>query len=347
MMNARTVSGLLTPIGISEVNHWNLIKAAAERTMPIGPMVDTEHARRAVRELEQLALDAAAHVAELTGLDAGVALPAVVVDRAAWVESNAIGMQQIINVVTKKDSLLDSISDRAGAIQMGLALGWASGRVLGQFEAFTQPGRLLLVAPNIVKTEKAMAVDERDFRMWVCLHEETHRVQFNAVSWLQQYFLDLISQFVTAERLAPAELSVRIAQVVYAVVRQSDTSILELVQSEEQKRIYNKISALMTLLEGHADYIMDLGGPALIPSVHEIRSGFEVKRDQNKGFISHLLGMNEKLLQYRHGAAFVRAVVDEVSMQEFNRVWHSPQTLPTMNEIHNPRLWRSRVLGAP
>ena len=332
-------------INISDVHHWNLIKTAAQRTMPIGPTVEPTQARQAVRELQQLAVDAAVHVAELTRLDAGAALPAVVVDRAAWVESNAIGMQQIINMVAKKGSVLESLGDRAGAIQMGLALGWASGRVLGQFEAFTQPGRLLLVAPNIVKTEKAMNVDARDFRMWVCLHEETHRVQFNAVPWLQQYFLDLITEFVTADRLSPRELSIRFAQVAYAVISRSNTSILELVQSEEQKEIYDKISALMTLLEGHADVIMDLGGPDLIPSVQEIRAGFEIKRDQHKGFVSHLLGMNEKLLQYRNGAAFVRQVVQDSGMQDFNRVWDSPDSLPTMTEIHNPRMWRSRVLG--
>lgn len=332
-------------MNLADVRHWDLIKSAAQRTTPRGPMVERSHARDAVRELEHLAQEAAVHVAQLTHLDAGAALPAVVVDRAAWVESNAIGMQQVLNMVAKKDSLLESLGDRAGAIQLGLALGWASGRVLGQFEAFTKPGRLLLVAPNIVKTEQAMGVDSRDFRMWVCLHEETHRVQFNAVPWLQQYFLDLIAQFVTAQRLAPGEMGVRIAQVVIAVARRSETSILELVQSDQQKVIYRQINALMILLEGHADFIMDLGGPELIPSVHDIRAGFEVKRDQNKGFISHLLGMNEKLLQYRDGAAFVREVVQDVGMDQFNRVWESPESLPTLEEIHNPQQWRSRVVG--
>ncbi len=328
---------------ISNVTHWDLIESASQRTMPTGPNVPRRQAIAAVKQLEELAIEAAGHIREFTGLDAGEALPAVVVDRAAWIQSNAIGMQHVIDFVNPTSSIFDPLSDRAGAIQTGLLLGWASGRVLGQYEAFTQPGRLLLVAPNIVKVETALKANSRDFRMWVCLHEETHRVQFGAVPWLQQYFLDLIADFVQASRLNGLELASRLAQVVYAVARSDQRSIIELVQSDSQKEIYYKISALMTLLEGHADFVMDLGGPEVIPTVAEIRASFELRRDQNRGFVSHLLGMNEKLDQYRNGAVFVRAVVEERGMQGFNRVWESPETLPTLAEIKNPSRWIDRI----
>ncbi len=330
-------------VSSADIPYWGLLRTASERTMPTGPNIPVADASKAVRDLQRYALSAAYHVKQLTELDAGSALPAVIVDRAGWVESNAIGMQYVINFVQKDSSFLDPLGDRAGAIQAGLALGWASGKVLGQYEAFTQPGRLLLVAPNIVKTEQALKVKPRDFRMWVCLHEETHRVQFGAVPWMQQYFLDLVAEFVQASRLPTQELVLRVAKIIYALARRSDTSILELVQSDQQKAVYYKISALMTLLEGHADYIMDLGGPRLIPSVDTIRQGFEAKRDQNNGFVSHLLGMNEKLDQYRNGAAFVRDTVAHVGMAGFNQVWTSPETLPTLTEITHPGLWRARL----
>lgn len=333
----------MTTITIADIPHWGLLNSAAERTMPTGPNIPLGEASKAVRDLKRYATSAARHVKELTQLDAGDALPAVIVDRAGWIESNAIGMQHVIDFVQKDSSFLDPLGDRAGAIQSGLALGWASGKVLGQYEAFTQPGRLLLVAPNIVKTERALKVDPRDFRMWVCLHEETHRVQFGAVPWMQQYFLDLIAEFVQASRLPTQELVLRVARIVYELARRSDASILELVQSNEQKAVYYKISALMTLLEGHADYIMDLGGPRLIPSVAKIRQGFEAKRDQNKGFVSHLLGMNEKLDQYRNGAVFVRESVQHLGMSGFNQVWDSPESLPTLAEIKDPSKWRERM----
>ena len=325
------------------VPHWSLINSAAQRTMPTGPYVSPASARRAVRDLRRYALSAAYHVKRLTGLDAGEALPAVVVDRAGWIASNAVGMQHVINFVDKESSVFDGFNDRAGAIQTGLVLGWASGKILGQYEAFTEPGRLLLVAPNIVKVEQSLGVPSRDFRMWVCLHEETHRVQFGAVPWMQQYFLDLIAEFVRASRLPTHELVVRVGQIVYSLVSRNGRSLLELVQSEEQKRVYYKITALMTLLEGHADYIMDLGGPALIPSVEKIRAGFEARRDQNRGFISHLVGMNEKLEQYRKGEIFVRQCVDNLGMAGFNQVWGSPETLPTLAEIDQPHLWLRRM----
>ncbi len=333
----------VTSITSADVPHWGLLRSAAERTMPTGPNIPDSDASKAVRDLTRYAVSAAQHVKQLTEMDAGSALPAVIVDRAGWVESNAIGMQHVVNFVQKNSPFLDPLGDRAGAIQAGLALGWASGKVLGQYEAFTQPGRLLLVAPNIVHTERVLKVTPRDFRRWVCLHEETHRVQFGAVSWMQQYFLDLVAEFVQASRLSTQELLVRVARIIYALARRSDASILELVQSDEQKAVYFKISALMTLLEGHADYIMDLGGPRLIPSVSTIRQGFEARRDQNKGFVSHLLGMNEKLEQYRNGAAFVRDTVASVGMAGFNQVWTSPESLPTLTEIAHPKLWRSRL----
>lgn len=333
----------LNTFAVTYVPHWDLLSAAAARTMPTGPNIAVEEASKAVRDLKRYAISAAYHVKELTGLDAGDALPAVVVDRAGWVESNAIGMQHVIDFVQKDSSFFDALGDRAGAIQVGLALGWASGKVLGQYEAFTQPGRLLLVAPNIVKTEQVLKAKPRDFRMWVCLHEETHRVQFGAVPWMQQHFLNLVAEFVQASRLPAPEMAVRVARIVVALTRRSDASILELVQSDEQKAVYFKINALMTLLEGHADYIMDLGGPRLIPSVSAIRKGFETKRDQNKGFVSQLLGMNEKLDQYRNGAAFVRDTVQHLGMSGFNHVWDTPESLPSLTEIKNPRLWRARL----
>ena len=331
------------PFTVADVPHWDLVRSAAERTMPTGPHVSIQEATKAVRDLRRYALSAAYHVKRLSEMDAGNALPAIVVDRAGWIQSNAIGVQHVVEFVQKSSSFLDPLSDRAGAIQTGLALGWASGKVLGQYEAFTQPGRLLLVAPNIVKVEKSLGVKPRDFRMWVCLHEETHRVQFGAVPWLQQYFLDLIAEFVQASRLKPQELVAGVARIVYSLARRDDQSIIEMVQSPEQKEVYHKISALMTLLEGHADFIMDLGGPELIPSVNAIRQGFEERRDANKGFVSHLLGMNEKLAQYRNGAIFVRDTVENLGMSGFNQVWDSPESLPTLTEIMYPSMWRDRI----
>jgi len=324
--------------------HQELILKSAQRTTPLGPKVTQEDALQAVSELQSLSVLASEHIARITGMHADVARPALVVDRAKWIASNVDAIDVLMGMISKESSVFDPLSDRANAFQTGLVLGWASGRVLGQYEAFSQEGTLLLVAPNIVKVEQTLDVDPMDFRMWVCLHEETHRVQFGAVPWMRDYFVQLINEFVNASKLNPIELTRRIVQVVHCVITRNDQSIIELVQSDEQKEIYLKISALMTLLEGHADFVMDLGGPEVIPTVNVIRERFEERRDQNKGFVSHLLGMNEKLAQYRNGAAFVSSCVDAIGMEAFNQIWQRPENLPSTAEIQKPALWQQRML---
>jgi coenzyme F420 biosynthesis associated uncharacterized protein len=268
----------------------------------------------------------------------------VVVDRVGWVESNMNALGVVAQIALEEGEDGNPLADRAGAIQTGLALGWASGKVLGQYEALVSPGRLLLVAPNITQVAQSLDVDERDFQLWVCLHEETHRLQFGAVPWMQGYFIELIKEMIGAEKLSGRAYPWRLLQVINALIRNDGSSVIELVQSDDQVRIYRRIVALLTLLEGHADFVMDQGGPDLVPSVSEIRRKFEARRDSNKKLITRLLGMDEKLMQYRKGEVFVSNGVAEMGIADFNVVWASPENLPTMAEIENPVTWRKRIL---
>jgi len=278
-------------------------------------------------------------------LEAPVTHETVVVDRVGWVESNMNALGVIAQIALEEGDDGNPLADRAGAIQTGLALGWASGKVLGQYEALVNPGRLLLVAPNITQVAQSLDVDERDFQLWVCLHEETHRLQFGAVPWMQGHFIDLIKEMIGAEKLSGRAYPWRLIQVINALIRNDGSSVIELVQSDDQVRIYRRIVALLTLLEGHADYVMDQGGPDLVPSVTEIRQKFEVRRDSNKKLITRILGMDEKLMQYRKGEVFVSSCVAEMGIADFNVVWASPENLPSIAEIENPGIWRKRILN--
>lgn len=313
--------------------------------MPLGPHVSSEHAARAVASLRELAQVAAREISAISLLEAPATHESVVVDRAGWVESNMNALGAIAEIATEEGEDVNPLADRAGAVQTGLALGWASGKVLGQYEALVNPGRLLLVAPNITHVAQSLDVDERDFQLWVCLHEETHRLQFGAVPWMQEYFIGLIKEMIGAEKLPRSAYPWRLIQVINSLIRNDGSSLLELVQSEEQVRIYRKIVALLTLLEGHADFVMDQGGPDLVPSVAEIRRKFETRRDSNKKLITRLLGMDEKLMQYRKGEAFVSNCVADMGIADFNVVWASQENLPSMTEIENPVTWRKRILN--
>ncbi len=215
-------------------------------------------------------------------------------------------------------------------------------------------GRLTLVAPNIVMVERELGVKSRDFRLWVCLHEETHRMQFTAVPWLRGYVQGQISEFLLASDLDPAAIVERLraaADVVSGAVRGAaggPESIIEAIQSPRQRATLDRLTAVMTLVEGHGDYVMDAAGPRVVPSVAEIRARFAARRHsagRMEQALRRLLGIDLKLKQYAEGARFVRSVVDEVGMAGFNKVWTSPQTLPTKAEIAQPGAWVNRVMG--
>ncbi|NUU26000.1 MAG: coenzyme F420 biosynthesis-associated protein, partial [Streptomycetaceae bacterium] len=222
------------------------------------------------------------------------------------------------------------------------------------------PGRLLLVAPNIVQVERELDVDPGDFRLWVCLHEETHRTQFTAVPWLRDHLEQEVHAFLTETEVDPAAMMRRFREAAQALVsgrrgdddeaaKANDASLVELVQTPVQREILHRITAVMSLLEGHADYVMDGVGPQVIPTVAEIREKFQQRRARGTGRLDlalrKLLGMDAKLRQYRDGERFVRTVVGQVGMEGFNRVWTSPNTLPTRGEIANPQTWVDRVHG--
>ena len=208
------------------------------------------------------------------------------------------------------------------------------------------------MAPNIVHVENELDVDPTDFRLWVCLHEETHRVQFTAVPWMRDHIRSEIEQLTAAVDLDPAKVAAMVGEGVRRigeVVRgNEDTSLLDIFSSPEQRVVMDRITGVMSLLEGHADVVMDGVGPEVIPSVDEIRRKFN-KRRKGAGHLDRvlrrLLGLDAKMAQYRDGAAFVRQVVDRTGMADFNAVWAEPANLPSKAEIGDPEAWVRRVHG--
>jgi coenzyme F420 biosynthesis associated uncharacterized protein len=211
-------------------------------------------------------------------------------------------------------------------------------------------GRLTLVAPNIVMVERELGVDPHDFRRWVCLHEETHRVQFTSVPWLRGYVQGMMTDFLLASDLDPAAIVDRLraaAGAVAGAVRGGDgESLVEAMQTPAQRALLDRLTAVMTLVEGHGDYVMDAVGPQVVPSVAEIREKFNSRRGaagRVEQILRRILGIDLKMKQYAEGSRFVRAVVEEAGMAEFNKVWTSPETLPTRAELARPADWLARV----
>ena len=256
-------------------------------------------------------------------------------------------------------AIVEAVGSRITGFEVGAVLAFMASRVLGQYELFLPPdptgkaptGRLTLVAPNIVHAERELRVDPHDFRLWVCLHEETHRVQFTGVPWLREYVRSQMTDFLLASDVDLATLLERLraaTDVVADVIRGGNGNLIDVDPEPAAEGVLDRLTAVMTLVEGHGDYVMDAVGPSVVPSVAEIRAKFQRRRQGGSRmdqFIRRLLGIDLKMRQYAEGSAFVRAVVDRVGIDGFNAVWTSPETLPTQAEIARPELWLNRVHG--
>ncbi|HZG05714.1 MAG TPA: zinc-dependent metalloprotease [Streptomyces sp.] len=372
----------MTSLGGVEMVDWNLAVATATRLVRPGPEVSREEAREAVAELRRHAGSSEEHVRAFTRMAPadGSDTPVLVVDRPGWIRANVAGFRELLSPLLNKmqarrgggpgGAVLGVVGGKVTGVEVGMLLSFMASRVLGQYETFAPPapdlpgtpgeggGRLLLVAPNIVHVERELDVDPHDFRLWVCLHEETHRTQFSAVPWLRDHIEGEIQSFLGETDIDPSTLLERLREAVQSLAGGSrpwsddetgegGRSFVELVQTPAQREVLGRLTAVMSLLEGHADYVMDGVGPEVVPTVAEIREKFQKRRAAGAGRLDQalrkLLGLDAKLRQYRDGERFVRAVVDEVGMDGFNRVWTSPNTLPTKAEIAKPADWIARV----
>ncbi|MGN6131997.1 MAG: zinc-dependent metalloprotease [Nocardioidaceae bacterium] len=351
---------------------WDLAVTTAARMAGPGPLLTRDRADAVVAELRADAERSTGLVRDYTGLVAEErTAPVLVVDRTGWIQANADGFAQVMNPLIEKvqarrgapSPLTEAVGSKITGLEVGGLLGFMSSKVLGQFDPFygldapatagavTDTGRLLLVAPNIVHAENELSVDPTDFRLWVTLHEETHRVQFTAVPWMRDHIHAQIEQLVAGVDLDPGRVAAMLGEAVRRageVVRGGDVSLLDLFSTPEQQVILDRVTGVMSLLEGHADVVMDGVGPQVIPSVEHIRSKFNQRRKGTGYFdrlLRRLLGLEAKMAQYRDGAAFVRGVVDRVGMDGFNQVWTSPDTLPSKAEIGDPAAWVRRVHG--
>jgi coenzyme F420 biosynthesis associated uncharacterized protein len=384
---------------------WNLAVATAQRLTRPGPEVSRDEARAIVTELRAHARESEAHVRAFTrmygdGVEAPHGTPVLIVDRPGWVKANVAGFREVLKPLFGKMQerrpggpggvVLGAVGGKVTGVEVGMLLSFLSSRVLGQYETFAPPtrelpagpvkpgpgesraGRLLLVAPNIVHVERELDVDPHDFRLWVCLHEETHRTQFSAVGWLRDHIEGEIQAFLGETEMDASTVIERVREAVQSFTggnqgnpagpantaeradsagdeeeRADGRSLVDLVQTPSQREILSRLTAVMSLLEGHADYVMDGVGPQVVPTVAEIREKFGRRRASGAGRLDQalrrMLGLDAKLRQYREGERFVRAVVEEVGMDGFNRVWTSPNTLPTKSEIAKPAAWVARV----
>lgn len=335
---------------------WEFAARTGTLLVRPGPRLPRWSADDVVDELAAAAVRAEDPVRAVTGLSDGRPTPAArVVDRSGWIRAAAASMS---NLTGSSDTGSGFLGGRPAGLQAGAMLAFLSSAILGQYDPFTgDHGTLLLVAPNIVAVEQALGVPPADFRQWVCLHEVTHRVQFASAPWIADYMRETVTVLGSVDDDSIADLIGRLTAAARdrATGRRTapeDRGILGLLratQAPEQRAALDRLLTLGTLLEGHADHVMDAVGPDVVPSVVAIRGAFDRRRAHRSNpvqrLIRSLLGIDAKVAQYVRGKAFVDAVVAEVGMAAFNQIWTGPDALPRTTDIDDPRAWIDRVVA--
>ncbi len=342
-------------------------------------MVDLTLARRIARLAagngteEEPPFDAVALSAEMEGPVASytrLALakptpPAEVVDRAVWASVNLDALSHILDpVAARVDERLEFAGPLAGALRIGasatlaaeagLVMGYMSTRVLGQYDVSllggdTEP-RLLFVGSNLAGAVRDLDVDADSFGRWICAHELTHVFQFQGVPWLREHMSSLLRRYVET-------LEVRIqkgsagglpslpdpARLVEAF---REGGLAALVQNPEQRALMDDVQAAMSVIEGYSEHVMDAIAAEVIPAHEELREAMDRRRHSRSApqrIIERLLGFDVKLRQYEQGKQWADAVASLAGIEGLNRVWASPEALPSANELQEPAAWLKRT----
>jgi coenzyme F420 biosynthesis associated uncharacterized protein len=305
----------------------------------------------------------------------GTPLPGVVertsvVDRAGWVEANVAAFASL--VARLEGRLLDEVVPPGSGLvkaamalanrelstrQIAYLLAFMGTRVLGQYDlallsAEATPGRLLFVEENIRETAKVLGVPLEPFRVWIALHETTHAFEFEAHPWLRPYLAERLERQLSAFSRDAASLSRDALANLGRSLRGEDGGAehwMERLMTPEQRRLFRETQAVMSLLEGFSDYIMDEVGRDLVPGVERISARFHERRTRRTGVeraILRLTGMDLKMEQYSKGAHFVAAVAARGGREALLRLWDGPETLPRDGEIEAPERWVARVMGS-
>jgi coenzyme F420 biosynthesis associated uncharacterized protein len=348
--------------------NWELAEKVAVRVGGRDPFAESYHYASLQPDFDELTVEAEALVTEATGLRplSGPAR-ARVTDRAGWVRANIKSFRRLLRPVTDKlspmmNTPIAPLGRAVAGAELGSMLGWMSTRVLGQYDLLLiedeepeEQDLVYYVGPNVLALEKRFAFPPREFRLWLALHEVTHRMQFTGVPWMAGYFRNLVESTITAVDPSPARFLDAIRRAVDELRAGrnplDEGGLVALLASPEQQETLQKVQGLMSLLEGHGDVTMDRAGADRIPSAERFSNALRVRRQQGSPatkFVQKLVGLEAKMNQYEQGERFIAAVEAAGGTELFARVWEGPENLPTVAEIRTPELWIDRVrTGAP
>ena len=323
-------------------------------------------ARLPTADLAELAAESERRVVAYTGLEPSTPIPPPEgIGRHEWVHSNIGAMRQLLDPVLERAGeglgpLKPAMQIGIGLIlstEVGLVVGYLAQRVLGQYELVLldeaepeRPPRLLFVLPNLGQAMHAFGAEEREFMTWVALHEVTHAVQFAGVPWLHRHLAGLVRELLQTAELRmenPRRLRLPTGDEVrhaFSALRRGD--LISIVTSPGERETLDRVQAVMAVIEGHAEHVMDAVAPDLLPSLPRLRAALDRRRRSQSGLsrlVAKLLGLDLKLRQYEQGKRFCDAIVAERGTEGLQHVFSSPEALPTLEELLDPPRWLART----
>ena len=342
---------------------WDLAEKVAVRVAGREPFAESYHYASLQPDFDELTAEAEDLVADATGLRslAGPAR-ARVVDRAGWVRANIASFRRLLRPVTDRlgprmSGPIAPVGRAVAGAEVGTMLGWMSTRVLGQYdlllvesEAPEQQDIVYYVGPNVLSLEKRFAFPPREFRLWLALHEVTHRAQFTGIPWMREHFLSLVEGSLAAVDPDPKRFLAALRRAVDEARAGrnplDEGGLVALLASPEQQALLQQVQGLMSLLEGHGDVTMDRAGAARIPSAERFQRVLRQRRSAIGPLarqLQKLVGIEAKLKQYEQGEAFIARVEAIGGPALLDRAWERPDNLPSLAEIRDPDPWVARV----
>lgn len=338
---------------------WSTAVDLAKIVAGPGPAVTADDRAQLRADLTELTALAQDEVQGFTGLTAGgPGARAWVMGRGDWIRRNTVGLQRLMEPLAVR--LLEAKPDRSAiarkalGAQVGSILGYVARRVLGQYDVFLpadDDGLIYYVGPNMIDFERRYGLEPRDFRLWVAIHEVTHRVQFGVAPWLRGYLGGLVDEYLGSISIEGGALTGQLRHAVDELQR--DRSAWEglggvlLLLTPPQREIFARTQAMMSLLEGHASYVMNEVAARSVPDLARIQRALAERRSTRgvEQAFQRAIAFDQKVAQYAAGERFVREVVARGGQDALNQVWSSSSNLPTRDEVAEPARWVTRVGG--
>jgi coenzyme F420 biosynthesis associated uncharacterized protein len=343
---------------------WNLVRRFALRSAQ-SEQAPVERRTEAGAEYTEMVRRSEPLIARYLGVDLPEPVQRIlVVDRAEWLDANISNFAELFkfieeiyrknaNAQTVGAMMAAGINQRVMSVQLGVLLGVLARKVLGQYDLSLlapepTPGSLYFVEPNIAKVQKLLGLNAHDFRLWIALHETTHAYEFEAYPWVREHFNGLLRRYFDQLNDQLQSLRGGVTPLLQRIMENwgKGQHWMEMVLTADQRAVFNELQALMSLVEGYSNHIMNAIGKEILPNFEEIEQRIEERKGRRpvlEQLFNRITGMDLKLAQYAEGQRFVDAVVQQRGVEFANRVWQRAENLPSLDEIRSPDRWITRV----